>query len=201
MQMRHNTERVALAPGFHLITGFLPPSTADNYYHRLRTEVLWEERSIRLFGKLVLQPRLVAWQGVEAYTYSGQTLLPAPFSPAVVELLETIEKTVGLSFNTVLLNFYRDGRDSMGLHADDEPEMGRYPVIASLSLGAERRFRIVPFDKAVEPVSLLLPEGSLLLMLGDAQRYARHELPKMPKLTEGRINLTFRSIQRLGENT
>lgn len=180
--------------GYDLWHRFLNTQESETLFRILLAEIVWEERFIRIFGKLMLQPRLVAWQGTEAYTYSGQTLLPAPFTPGVSEMLQRVERATGAIFNTVLCNYYRNGTDSMGLHADNETELGIRPYIASLSLGAERRFRIVPNDKSKSAVNILMPAGSLLLMHGNAQAETKHELPKMPKLAGGRINLTFRNI-------
>jgi alkylated DNA repair dioxygenase AlkB len=187
-------KRRVVYPGFTLLDGFLTSSQAYDYFHRIHSETLWEQRSIRIFGKLIPQPRLLAWQGTEAYTYSGQTLLPAPFGNAVAVMLERVSFHCRVDFNSVLLNYYRNGLDSMGLHADDEPELGPQPFIASLSLGAERKFRIVPRNNRIPPQSFLLSHGSLLLMYGDSQALTKHELPKMRALKEGRINLTFRKI-------
>jgi alkylated DNA repair dioxygenase AlkB len=159
-------------------------------------EVAWERRAIVLFGRRVWQPRLVAWAGDRPYRYSGQTLDPRPPTPTVRALLARVNAHTGAAFNHVLLNRYRDGRDSMGLHADDEPELaGPDPVVATLSLGATRRFLVVPRRPSDgERRSLDLGSGSLLVMGGACQRRFRHGLPRAPEVTGERVSLTFRRI-------
>ena len=179
---------------------FLPESEASTLRAQLTAEVAWEQRAIRMFGRELPQPRLTAWHGDPAarYTYSGLTWEPRPWTPALLDLRQRVAAATGARFNSVLLNYYRDGRDSMGWHADDEPELGPSPVIASLSLGATRRFRLRPIGPKAgalaQPLGLDLPNGSLLLMRGPTQHCWQHALPKTARPTGPRLNLTFRWV-------
>ena len=176
---------------------FLPAADCAALLPLLVAEVAWEQRAIRLFGQQVPQPRLTAWYGDPAarYTYSGLTWEPRPWTPVLLALRQRVEAAVGTHFNSVLLNYYRHGQDSMGWHADDEPELGPAPAIASISLGATRRFRLRPRAGLDHPSqSLDLPGGSLLLMRGPTQRHWQHALPKTARPTGPRLNLTFRLV-------
>src|SRR5438093_3240257 len=124
--------------------GWLPPPEADGFLTALRDELPWEQREIVLFGRRILQPRLIAWAGALGYRYSGQTLEPRPFTPAAGRLLARVQAETDASFNHVLVNCYRSGEDSMGLHSDDEPELGPDPLVATVSLGTTRRFVVKP---------------------------------------------------------
>ena len=157
----------------------------------------WSREWITLFGKTHPQPRLVAYYGDAGarYTYSGTRHEPLPWTPRLQQLRQLIESRCGARFNSVLLNYYRDGRDSMGMHADDEPELGEQPTIASFSLGAERKLHFQPRVKhAQENVSFILPSGSLLIMRGDTQRNWKHGVHKLRRPCGPRLNLTFRQI-------
>lgn len=176
---------------------WLTATEAGRCLHAVRAEVTWGEREIVLYGKRILQPRLVGWAGEVAYRYSGQTLEPRPFTETVRALTERVNHFAGTRFNHVLLNRYRDGRDSMGVHSDDEPELGPDPVVATLSLGSARRLTLTPRRPSDgERRSLELPSGSLLLMRGACQRRFRHGIPREPRVTEERVSLTFRLIVR-----
>jgi len=153
----------------------------------------WETRNIVLFGREVPQPRLACWYGDRPYTYSGLTLEPRDFTAQLTELGNVAASLAGRTFNTVLANLYRDGRDSMGWHSDDERELGPEPVIASLSFGAVRRFRL-RHRESRELVEVSLEPGSVLVMSGLTQHRWMHDLPKSAKVTEPRVNLTFRHI-------
>ena len=177
---------------------FLPPAESVALLAQLIAEVAWEQRTIRIFGQQIPQPRLTAWYGDPAarYTYSGLTWEPLPWSPALQALRQRVEAATDTRFNSVLLNYYRDGRDSMGWHADDEPELGPAPAIASLSLGATRRFRLRPQGGSTHPpLGLDLPSGSLLLMRGPTQQHWQHALPKTARPVGPRLNLTFRWVR------
>jgi len=157
----------------------------------------WRQHLIRIRGREVASPRLSAWYGDPDahYSYSGLSLEPRPWLPVILELKTRVEAVCSVPFNSVLLNLYRDGADSMGWHSDDEPELGERPVIASLSLGATRRFRLRHRRrKELEPVAIDLEDGSLLIMGGDTQRFWKHQVPKSKRVTEPRLNLTFRNI-------
>ncbi|MDO7875089.1 alpha-ketoglutarate-dependent dioxygenase AlkB [Hymenobacter sp. ASUV-10] len=177
---------------------FLSPTLAAALCDDLRAAVPWEQRSIRLFGREVAQPRLTAWYGDPgaAYTYSGLRWEPRPWRQQLDTLRRRVEAATGHRFNSVLLNLYRDGHDSMGWHADDEPELGPAPTIASLSLGATRRFRLRPRPggPAAEPLGLDLGSGSLLLMRPPTQAHWQHALPKTSRAVGPRLNLTFRWV-------
>ncbi|OON70790.1 alpha-ketoglutarate-dependent dioxygenase AlkB family protein [Hymenobacter sp. CRA2] len=182
-----------------LDAAFLPTPTAAALGQELTDTILWRHEPIKLFGREVMQPRLTAWHGDAgvAYRYSGLQLQPEPWTPALQMLREQVQAATGAAFNSVLLNLYRTGQDSMGWHADDEPELGPQPVIASVSLGATRRFRLRPrpgSGPAHPPISLDLGSGSLLLMQGDTQRYWQHAVPKTAQPVGPRLNLTFRRI-------
>jgi len=176
---------------------FASGGAADELLSRLLAELAWEERSIELFGRRILQPRLVAWAGEIAYRYSGQTLEPRPFTPAARELRERVCQLTGQAFNHVLFNRYRDGNDSMGMHSDDEPELGEAPTVASVSFGMRRRFVIVSkrrgdhFRRELE-----LGHGALLVMGGRFQHAYRHGVPKQPRILEQRVSATFRRLLR-----
>ncbi|MBC7685349.1 MAG: alpha-ketoglutarate-dependent dioxygenase AlkB [Bdellovibrionales bacterium] len=160
---------------------------------RLIAETAWRAETIVVWGKRHPQPRLTAWQGEKAYTYSGLTLAPLPFSPLVLEIKHAVERASGRRFNSVLLNFYRNERDSMGMHSDDEAELGPAPVIASVSFGAARTF-ILKHKRSQRAVKLDLSSGSLLLMSGQTQHHWRHGINKQSQPCGPRVNLTFRFV-------
>ena len=170
----------------------LPWSNAD-VFARLLAETDWREETVVVYGKRHLQPRLSAWYGEKAYAYSGLRLQPTPFTPLLMILRDAVEAATGHAFNSVLLNYYRNERDSMGLHSDDEPELGPRPAIASLSFGEARTF-LLKHKHTRQTVRVPLTDGSLLLMAGDTQQYWLHGINKMTKSLQGRINLTFRKI-------
>ncbi|NOU27380.1 MAG: alpha-ketoglutarate-dependent dioxygenase AlkB [Polyangiaceae bacterium] len=175
---------------------WLAPAEADGVLASILGEAELTQESIVLFGREVLQPRLSLWMGDEPYRYSGKTFAPAPWTPAVGSLRRRLEAETGYRFNSVLLNLYRSGQDSMGFHADDEPELGPRPIIASVSLGAARRFVLRPKAKAAAPLrhEMTLGHGSLLVMLGDTQRNWVHGIPKTTRAAGQRLNLTFRHV-------
>jgi alkylated DNA repair dioxygenase AlkB len=169
----------------------------DAIFDRLIADVTWRQERILVWGKMYLQPRLVAWYGDRGsdYTYSGIKLTPLPWTDLLLEIKVRVETVTAASFNSVLLNYYRDNRDSMGFHSDDEPELGPKPIIASISLGEERTFIMKhKLNKLVKPVRLKLASGSLLLMKGETQRYWSHGIAKESRPCGPRINLTFRQI-------
>nr|WP_220486510.1 alpha-ketoglutarate-dependent dioxygenase AlkB [Luteimonas sp. MC1782] len=181
---------------------WLAQDAADALFAHLQAEVPWSVHRIRLFGRLVDSPRLSCWIGDPGagYTYSGTRFEPHPWPPLLADLRVRVAETCGEEFNSVLANLYRDGRDSMGWHRDDEPELGPRPVIASLSLGATRRFVLkegVAAGSAGAPRKRVfeLGHGSLLRMAGDTQRHYRHALPRTARPVGPRINLTFRRIR------
>lgn len=176
---------------------FLDATSADACADALRAEVPWETHVIRMFGRELPSPRLSCWVGDAhaAYTYSRTRFEPRPWTPALAALRGALRERLGVDFDSVLANRYRDGRDSMGWHADDEPELGSTPVIASISLGATRRFSFRHRGRGLRR-DIELTHGSLLLMAGDTQRHWQHALPKAAGVSTERINLTFRRIVR-----
>jgi alkylated DNA repair dioxygenase AlkB len=177
---------------------FLPHIAAEALFQALLATIPWRQEPIKLFGKEVMQPRLTAWHGDPdaCYRYSGLSLEPLPWTAALLSLRQQVSAATGAEFNSVLLNLYRTGQDSMGWHADNEPELGPAPVIASVSLGATRRFRLRPGAGTLPhpPIGIDLPTGSLLLMRGPTQQRWQHALPKTSRHVEARLNLTFRRI-------
>ena len=173
---------------------WLGRTEADEAFRLLREESDWVQRAIVARGKEVMQPRLMDWEGEIPYRYSGQTLEPRPFSPVISDLNQRAGEAAGESFNHVLLNLYRDGRDSIAMHADNEPELGWEPTIASLSLGVTRRFVIQHKKKRSWKRRLELTHGSLLVMGGAFQRRWRHAVPRQGPVEDERINVTFRRL-------
>ncbi len=176
---------------------FLPQTLADDLLNFWIHSIAWQALPIRIFGKEYMQPRLTAWYadaGVN-YTYSGIRLQPESWTPELQNVKLEIEKVSGCIFNSVLLNYYRNGNDSMGWHADDEPELGKNPIIGSLTLGATRSFHLKHRSrKDVQPLKIHMAHGSLLIMAGTTQHHWLHQVPKCAKPVQGRINLTFRNI-------
>jgi alkylated DNA repair dioxygenase AlkB len=174
---------------------WLTPEAAADALARIVAEAGWRQERIRTPGGWVDQPRLTAWQGDPGavYIYSGIRNVPQPWTATVAELRDAISALCGVRFNSVLLNRYRGGTDSMGWHADHEPELGPEPVIASLSLGATRRFDLRHNATGVVR-SFRLTGGSLLVMQGKTQAQWRHRVPKEPTVSGERVNLTFRVV-------
>ncbi|KAA3619064.1 MAG: alpha-ketoglutarate-dependent dioxygenase AlkB [Flavobacterium sp.] len=169
---------------------------ATSYFDKLYEDTIWQQDEIKLFGKVYPQPRLTALyaDNRRPYSYSGIIMHPLPFSPLLHEIKRKVEIISEIKFTTVLLNLYRDGNDSNGWHSDDEKELGQDPVIASVSLGAKRRFQLRhKKDKSLR-TTIELEHGSLLLMKGPTQNNWQHQLPKSKRIMEPRINLTFRII-------
>jgi alkylated DNA repair dioxygenase AlkB len=184
------------------IEHFFLPKEADFFFTELKEKLKWEQGEITMFGKKVLEPRLTAWYGDagKSYTYSGKKQEPNPWHESLLIIKNKIETgpinagSVPAHFNSVLCNFYRNGIDSMGYHADDEKELGINPVIASLNLGETRRFLFRQKAHKDKKFELQLNHGSLLIMQGAMQHHWQHAIPKEPKKTKPRINLTFRWV-------
>jgi alkylated DNA repair dioxygenase AlkB len=162
----------------------------------LDRELAWDHESIVLFGRSVEVPRLSVCYGDDGveYRYSNVTHRAQRWPTRLVALRDRLRRTVGMRFNFVLANLYRDGCDSMGWHADDERELGARPVVASISLGATRAFKLRARDGTGRRAALDLESGSLLLMWGRSQRIWQHALPKVRADVGRRINLTFRDV-------
>lgn len=159
--------------------------------------VAWREETITLFGKTHLQPRLFAWYGDEqaSYQYSGITLSPLVWLEELNGIKQRLSEHCGAQFNSVLLNYYRDHRDSMGMHADDERELGREPVIASLSFGATRVLKLKhKTRKDLKPHRIPLHASTLMVMRGKTQQHWKHGIDKLGTPCGPRVNLTFRQI-------
>jgi len=171
---------------------------ASELLDRLLTGIDWQHEEVLIFGQRRPVPRLVAWHGDPgaSYTYSGTPHQPLPWTPALELVRERVLSLTGCTFNSVLLNLYRDGRDGMGWHSDDEPELGRDPVIASVSLGAPRRFCLRHRRRKDQRLDVSLGHGSLLLMAGATQHHWVHAVPKTAVPVGPRVNLTFRQIPR-----
>ncbi|WP_144893121.1 alpha-ketoglutarate-dependent dioxygenase AlkB family protein [Flavobacterium tiangeerense] len=175
---------------------FFNLATANEIFLSLVQDIPWQQDDIRVFGKVHPQPRLTALYGNEGkpYSYSNITMLPHPWNPLLQKLKKQVEAAADTIFTTVLLNQYRDGKDSNGWHADNEKELGINPIIASLSFGAIRNFQMKHNHLKDQKLNLLLEHGSLLIMKGSTQHFWKHQIPKTAKPVEPRINLTFRVI-------
>jgi alkylated DNA repair dioxygenase AlkB len=199
-------ERISLDHGeLVFIPDWLSPAGADEYFHRLRDTTAWEQSTITIAGRAVSIPRLNAWYGDRgmSYRYSGTRFEALPWTSEITELRSKVQETadgfcgsVQFAINSALLNLYRDGSDSVGWHADNEAELGPRPQIASVSLGASRRFVLKHRRNKEQKMELELTSGSLLLMLGDLQQHWLHAVPKTRKPVGERINITFRQVLR-----
>jgi alkylated DNA repair dioxygenase AlkB len=179
-----------------LDAAWLAAGEADALFEALRAAVPWDVHRIRMFGRVVDSPRLSCWIGDPGagYRYSGAHFEPNPWPVALRPIRARLADELRIDFNSVLANLYRDGRDCMGWHSDDEPELGSRPLIASLSLGGTRRFVLKHRKDPSTKLALELPPGSLLVMRGATQANYRHALPRTARPVGARINLTFRRI-------
>ena len=170
-------------------------SNSEALFRQLIDKSDFRRERIKIFGKEILQPRLIAFYGDSGvgYTYSRKTLYALPWYSELKELKEKIEKDYSLQFNSALINYYRDGDDSMGLHADDEKELGKNPIIAGMNFGATRSI-VFRRNAGTEKIKIELPNGSLLLMKGAIQHNWKHEVPKQKSVLQPRLNITFRNI-------
>lgn len=177
-------------------SGFLAEAEADQFMRHLLDGIEWQQHHVVVFGRRLPAPRLSAWHGsAEArYAYSGLVLEPRPWTAPLRDLKTRVEAVADSPFNSVLLNQYRDGRDSMGWHSDDEPELGANPTIASLSLGGTRRFLMRHKHRDHPPVEIPLGPGALLIMRGPTQTHWQHQVPKTRRPCAPRLNLTFRRV-------
>ena len=174
---------------------FLSEEERNSLFQSLYNDTPWQQGEIRIFGKFVKTPRLEAFYAEDGlnYSYSGQQLKVHEFTPLLLSLKEKIEAISEESYNSVLINLYRDGSDSNGWHADNEKELGINPIIASLSLGSERRFDL-RHNSNSNKIQFILHPGSLLIMGGELQHNWKHQIEKSKRITQVRINLTFRKI-------
>lgn len=174
------------------------PAPAESLLASFIRETPWRAEDIVVWGKRFPQPRLTAWYGDpgQSYTYSGIDLVPLPWTALLLQIKSQVEAAAAETFNSVLLNYYRDNRDSMGMHSDDESELGPRPVIASLSLGEQRTLVFKHKTSAsLRSIRLPLPSGSLLLMKGETQRNWKHGINKEDRMLGPRVNLTFRQVK------
>ena len=176
---------------------FFESTRANELFEKLKNEVPWQQDNITVFGKTHPQPRLTALFGNEGkpYSYSNIVMQPNAWNPLLMFIKNEIEEICQGNFTTVLLNYYRDGKDSNGWHADNEKELGRNPVIASVSFGAERFFHLQHNTIKEQKLKINLEHGSLLIMKGSTQHFWKHQIPKTAAAIGPRINLTFRIIK------
>lgn len=190
--------RQAPRPEAAAARAFVPAPEADAAFAALLAETPWRQERIVVYGRAIVQPRLTAWYGDPGarYAYSGLALEPVAWTPLLAELKAQVEAAAGARFDSLLMNLYRDGRDSVSWHSDAEPELGRNPVIASLSFGATRRFQLrsrPPLPPARH--ELALGHGDLLVMRGATQHQWAHQVPRTARPVGPRINLTFRLVR------
>jgi alkylated DNA repair dioxygenase AlkB len=166
----------------------------DTLFQRLRNGIAWQQHSVRILDRVIPQPRLSSWHGEVVHTYStlAHLLVPERFDPLLDSVRAQVETLSGARFNSMLANLYRDGSDAIGWHSDDEPELGREPVIASVSFGAARRFDLRRRDDHARIARIVLDHGSVLIMRGGTQRNWQHAVARTKTHIAERINLTFR---------
>ncbi len=175
--------------------GFLNKTESDSIFEQLKHQTSWKQECMKMYGKEIPFPRLTAWYADEgkSYTYSGLKNMPEPLSPLITDLKNRCEAVAKTTFNSALLIYYRSGSDSMGWHADNEPELGKNPIIASLTFGISRKFQFKHRTIAKSTQNIVLEHGSLLIMAGATQHHWLHQIPKVKTIGE-RINITFRAI-------
>lgn len=197
----HQPEVVKIRNGEYIfVPNFFDKAKSDYYFNQLLKNSEWEQEEMRMYGKTIKFPRLTAWYSDKAYTYSGITHVARRWTDILLEIKREVEFKTQSSFNSVLLNLYRKGNDSISWHADAEKSLGENPIIASVSFGATRRFQL-RHNKTKEKIQLELGHGSLLIMKGELQHYWQHQVPKTQKEVEQRINLTFRTIREAEKAT
>ena len=182
--------------GYIIYQHFFSISESNLFLNRLIESIKWKQESMNMYGKQVNFPRLTAWYGDtnKSYTFSGITLQPNSWTNDILSIKNKIEKHENISFNSVLLNRYRNGNDSISWHTDAERELGIRPIIASVSFGATRTFQLRHINTK-EKLEIELTHGSLLIMQGELQHFWQHQIPKTKKVLGERINLTFRTIK------
>jgi len=180
----------------YLYNSFFNAEESSYFMNKLLEEIEWKQEPIRIMGKEIMQPRLTAWYGDpnKPYSYSGIKMLAHPWTDPLEQIKKRIEFKFGLEFSSVLLNLYRNERDGMGWHRDNEKELGPDPTIISLSFGQSRVFQFRRYKEKSKPILLELHTGSLLIMKGATNHYWEHRIPKTSQHLQPRINLTFRNI-------
>lgn len=194
---KNPNEPTSILGGAYLhISNFFTKVKADLFLKSFIENIEWNQEGMMMYGKYVQFPRLTAWYGDndKPYSFSGITLQPKPWNNELMEIRGLIEPLAGMTFNSVLLNRYRDGSDSISWHTDAEKELGINPVIASVNFGEERVFQLKHI-KTQERIDILLKHGSLLIMSGELQHNWLHQVPKTKKVIGERVNLTFRTIK------
>jgi alkylated DNA repair dioxygenase AlkB len=192
-------EKIKVRDGWIIFQkGFLNENEGNELFAQLRNNLLWQQGNIVLFGKSYLIPRMESFHSLngEKYAYSGKTLITQPFDEVLLQVKNRIDLISNYFYNSVLINLYRNGMDSNGWHSDNEKELGQNPIIASLSIGATRRFELLHNSKK-ERLKFDLANGDLIIMGGALQHHWKHQIPKQPKIYDPRINLTFRKIDTL----
>jgi len=179
-----------------LFSSLFSPQEADDFFDILKKDIDWKQEQINLYGKVHDIPRLTAWYGEpnKTYVYSGIEVKSVPWTQPLLQIKEKVETVSNIQFNSVLLNFYRSGDDGVSWHSDDEPELGRNPVIGSVSFGEPRPFQLKHKSLDDTKQKIILEHGSYLLMQGETQHHWLHQIPKSKKKMGERINLTFRVI-------
>ncbi len=193
----NNFEPIKIQNGEYIyVTNFFKKEESDFYLKNLLNEINWKQESMNIYSKNVNFPRLTAWYGDDdkPYTFSGLTLKPEKWTKPLLDIKQKVEDKAKTGFNSVLLNLYRNGNDSISWHTDAEKELGRNPVIASVNFGATRKFQLRHNETKVR-IDLLLTHGSLLIMQGELQHFWQHQVPKTKQTVDKRINLTFRLIK------
>ena len=192
-----NTELFTILNGKYLFCpNFLDKELSDKYLKFLLSDIEWKQESMNMYGKTLDFPRLTAWYGDndKPYSFSGITLKPNAWTRELLEIKYKIEAKCDAIFNSVLLNRYRNGQDSISWHTDAEKELGVNPIIASVNFGATRKFQLRHIETK-QKIEFELTHGSLLIMLGELQHFWQHQVPKTSKVVGERINLTFREIK------
>jgi alkylated DNA repair dioxygenase AlkB len=180
-----------------LFENFFTEKEAAHFLQKLKSTIQWKQEPIKMFGKMIMQPRLTAWYGDadKSYTYSGITMKPNNWTKELLEIKTRIEPISNVQFTSALLNLYRDGQDSMGWHRDNEKELGDNPTIGSVSFGESRIFKLREYATKELVKNIELLHGSYLLMQGETQHFWEHQIPKTTKTLTERINITFRKLQ------
>ena len=193
----NKVEEISIQDGeLRLYPEFFSPEDRETFFNQLK-KINWQQEEIKLYGRTIPLPRLTAWFGDEGktYMYSGITVEPEPWTPTLSKIKNRIEKVSEGKFNSVLLNYYRNERDSVSWHSDDEPELGQNPIIGSVSFGDVRTFQLKHKTDKSPTISIDLPDGSYLEMAGSTQHHWLHQIPKRTRKIGPRINLTFRIIR------
>ncbi|MDE0317753.1 MAG: alpha-ketoglutarate-dependent dioxygenase AlkB [Candidatus Poribacteria bacterium] len=196
----NKVEEILIKDGeLRLYPNLFSPEESKVFFIQLKDKIKWKQEKIKIHGKTIPVPRLTAWFGDagKTYMYSGITVEPESWTPTLLKIKSKIEEVSNVTFNSVLLNFYRNERDSVSWHSDDEPELGKNPIIGSVSFGDVRTFQLKHKTDKTSKINKDLPDGSYLEMAGSTQHHWLHQIPKRTRKIGPRINLTFRIIQKI----